>query len=127
MGFQEAAKTGFSKYATFQGRASRPEFWYWVLFIAIVEAVLAILGAALGFALFIILGLFIVATFLPTLAVTVRRLHDVNRSGWWWFIQFLPGVGTYWFLYFLVQPGTMRDPTPAPNRFGAGPAVSPAL
>jgi uncharacterized membrane protein YhaH (DUF805 family) len=122
MGIQEAVTTCFSKYARFEGRAARSEYWYWTLFLVIAMIVLAILGALFGTVLYIIFGLFALAIILPSLAVAVRRLHDVDRSGGWWFIQFVPIVGTYWFLYLVVQPGTMRDPTPAPNRFGAGPA-----
>ena len=85
MTFMDAIKTCFSKYVTFSGRASRPEYWYWCLFILIA-----------GICTYIIDGLIIkdletspanllfsVVTALPGIAVSVRRLHDVGRSGWW--------------------------------------------
>lgn len=125
MGFGQAVATCLAKYATFQGRAHRPEYWWWILFMTlysiaavIITLVLAIiLGAAVA-TIFALLAF--AAAILPTVAVTVRRLHDVDRGGGWWFIQFVPAIGPYWFLYFMVQPGTVRDPSPAPNRFGDG-------
>jgi uncharacterized membrane protein YhaH (DUF805 family) len=131
MSFAESVKTVFSKYATFSGRARRAEFWWFALFAAVVNLVLSILGAALGGAtpdpvtgetsgaglavgiLALVVGLALV---LPTLAVTVRRLHDTDRSGWWWFIGLVPFVGAIVLLVFELLPGT-----PGPNRFGPDP------
>ncbi len=79
MSFSEAISTCFSKYATFSGRAPRSEFWWWYLFTWIV-------GIVLGWVPFVGL-IFQLAVLLPTFAVTARRLHDTNRSGWW---QVLP-------------------------------------
>jgi uncharacterized membrane protein YhaH (DUF805 family) len=123
MGMQEAISRCFSNYVGFEGRAARPEYWWWVLFIIVVAVVLQILAVAIGSLLSLILGLFFLATFLPGLAVTARRLHDVDKSGWWMLIALIPIFGTYWLLFLLVQPGTMRDPTPVPNQFG--PPASP--
>lgn len=125
MGFGQAIATCLGKYATFQGRAHRPEYWWWALFVTlyfiaawIVAAILyAVVGAGIG----IIFGLLaFLAVIIPSIAVAVRRLHDVDRGGGWWFIQLIPAIGPYWFLYFMVQPGTSRDPSPGPNRFGNG-------
>jgi len=125
MGFGQAVTTCFSKYATFRGRAHRPEYWWWILFLALyfigVWVLALILAAILGAVIPSILGaLLYLAIILPSISVGVRRLHDVDRGGGWIFIQLLPIIGTYWYLYFMVQPGTVRDPTPAPNRFGDG-------
>ncbi len=79
MSFSEAISTCFSKYASFSGRAPRSEYWWWILFTWIV-------GIVLGWVPFVGL-IFQLAVLLPTLAVTARRLHDTNRSGWW---QLLP-------------------------------------
>lgn len=87
MGFGEAVRSVFSKYFQFSGRSRRSEYWYFVLFTLIVSIVLAIVDAAafnsgpedigpLG-------GIFTLATVIPGLAVSVRRLHDINRTGWW--------------------------------------------
>jgi uncharacterized membrane protein YhaH (DUF805 family) len=125
MGFQQAVATCFSKYATFQGRAHRPEYWWWTLFVILygiaVWIIALILYAVVGAGIAIVVGLLgLVAVILPGISVSVRRLHDVDRSGGWFFIQLVPAVGGYWYLYFLVQPGTVRDSSPGPNRFGDG-------
>jgi uncharacterized membrane protein YhaH (DUF805 family) len=119
MGFQDAVTTCFSKYVDFQGRASRPEYWWWVLFVVVVGIVLRVVGQAIfGWAS---AGagipglLFHLAVFLPGLAVAVRRLHDTDRSGWWLLIAFIPVIGWLVLLYFMIQPGT-----PSPNLYGDG-------
>lgn len=83
-----AVKSGFRKYVRFGGRATRPEFWWWMLFIVIASIVLGIIdriiGRAIGAEDFTLLGsLFGLATLLPSLAVASRRLHDIGKSGWW--------------------------------------------
>jgi uncharacterized membrane protein YhaH (DUF805 family) len=125
MGFGQAVATCIAKYATFRGRAHRPEYWWWMLFVMLygiaVWIVGAILWAILGAGVAIIVALLaFVATIVPSIAVAVRRLHDVDREGGWFLIQFVPIIGPYWFLYFMVQPGTVRDPSPGPNRYGDG-------
>ena len=88
MGFFEAIKTCLKKYATFSGRASRSEFWYFQLFIILISFASVFLFtivpneliATLGSLIFIILY---IAILIPTYAVACRRLHDINRSGWW--------------------------------------------
>jgi uncharacterized membrane protein YhaH (DUF805 family) len=86
MNFFEAIRSCFSKYATFRGRALRSEFWYWFLFTLLASSGLGFVDVALGNSLedpsliSIVFGLVI---WLPTFAVTCRRYHDVNRSGWW--------------------------------------------
>ena len=87
MDFWTAVQTCFRKYATFQGRARRSEFWYFWLFLILGSIVAAILDAALGFDMDDgggpIGGVFSLATLLPLLAATARRLHDTDHSGWW--------------------------------------------
>jgi uncharacterized membrane protein YhaH (DUF805 family) len=70
----------FKKYATFSGRASRSEFWFFYLFYIIIYIVGAIVGAAVGSS--VLVYLFIIPLWLPQLAVGIRRMHDVGRSGW---------------------------------------------
>lgn len=123
MGIQEAVSTCFSKYVGFEGRASRPEYWWWVLFVIVAGVILQIVGSiVLGVdsgAGGVLSGLFYLATFLPGLAVAVRRLHDTDRSGWWLLIAFIPLIGSLVLLYFMVQPGS-----DGPNQFGNAPALS---
>jgi len=123
--FGEAVKRFFQRYAQFRGYASRSEFWWVALFNGLV-------GLGLYFLLFMVVGLggalggssddvgtsigigaiivmllafaYAIATFIPGLALTVRRLHDVGKPGTWWFIQLIPfGVGTVWFLILMAS------------------------
>jgi len=86
MTFTESIQTCFSKYADFNGRASRSEFWWWVLFVILATLAANILNEMLG--MLISLG-----TLLPYIAVIARRLHDTNRSGWWQLIGIIPVIG----------------------------------
>lgn len=107
------------KYATFQGRATRAEFWMFALFNAIVAIVLLVLAAATGSKIFSILYVvYIIAVLLPGLAVTVRRLHDTGRSGGWFFISFVPFVGGIWLLVL-----TLLESQPVPNEYGPSPVA----
>ena len=90
MNFGEAIKSGFDNYVTFSGRAARSEFWYWILFSALADLVGGIIGGAIGTGL---IGVVIsLALLLPGVAVSVRRLHDLDRTGWWLLIAFT-GIG----------------------------------
>ncbi|QFS82746.1 Inner membrane protein YhaH [Roseivivax sp. THAF40] len=111
MTFTEAIKTCFSKYATFQGRAARPEFWYFALFLVLGNFLCGLIDRALfgtsaaGQPVSILGALFSLAVFLPWIAVGVRRLHDVNKSGWWYLLVLIPVIGALVLLYFFVQRG----------------------
>ena len=117
MNMTTAVKTVLGKYAVFSGRASRSEYWWWLLAMIILFTVLGLIDGALvapmlGFEAFqpdagqpvsflVSLGLL-----LPNLAVSVRRLHDTDRSGWWLLLGLIPVIGTIVLLIFYVQPGT---------------------
>ncbi len=102
-------------YATFSGRARRKEYWMFTLFNGIISLVLSILGAVVPmlYALSIIYSL---AVFIPSLAVCVRRLHDVDKSGWWFLIIFVPIVGGILLLVWDCTEGTRGS-----NQFGEDP------
>lgn len=108
MNFTCAIKTVLSKYSQFGGRACRSEYWYWILALVLVSSVLALIeGAVLapessGQPLQMLMVLII---FLPLLSVSVRRLHDGGRSGWWLFIQVVPLIGGLILLWWYIQPG----------------------
>ena len=108
-----------NKYAVFHGRARRSEYWYFFLFNLVVLVVLAILDAAIrkmtGIGMGMLGTIYGLAVLTPGVAVTVRRLHDTNRSGWWVLLSLVPLVGLVLIL-FLVQDGET-----APNRFGSNP------
>ena len=86
--FTGAVKLGFQRYFDFSGRSTRAEYWWWVLFTFLAAIVLTIVDNILGTNSEdggggLITGLWGLATFIPGLAVTIRRLHDINKSGWW--------------------------------------------
>lgn len=106
MGFGEAVNACFTKFATFSGRARRSEYWYFALFAFAASFVtglidIAIFGAADDGFRPLTIGLCLV-TFLPNLAVTVRRLHDLDRSGWWMMMP--AGIGFFGGLMAIESP-----------------------
>jgi len=114
MDFADSVSICVRKYVTFSGRASRPEYWWFVL-AAILGALLA---AAFDCAALGVQGrlsaLYFLAIFAPMISVTVRRLHDTGRSGWWWWLYFVPLIGSIAMLIFMCL-----KPEPMPNRFGS--------
>jgi uncharacterized membrane protein YhaH (DUF805 family) len=112
MGFVDAVKSGFSNYVNFSGRACRSEYWYWVLFAVIGAIVTVIIDSVIG--LQITYTIFALATFLPGLAVGIRRLHDLDRSGWWILLFLIPLIGAIILIIWFCSKGT-----DGPNRFGA--------
>jgi uncharacterized membrane protein YhaH (DUF805 family) len=118
MGFTEAITSGFRNYVNFSGRAVRSEFWYWVLFAILASIVaglidLALFGVEGSSPINSLVGL---ALFLPGLAVSVRRLHDLDRSGWWILLGLIPLVGIIILIVWYCQRGTVGV-----NRFGPDP------
>ena len=115
--FADVIKTVFGRYVQFQGRARRSEYWYWVLFIVLVSIGLAfVAGAIFGFDetdLAIFGPIFSLATFVPSLAVGFRRMHDIGRTAWWLLIGLIPLIGTIVIIYWFVQPGQPSD-----NQYG---------
>lgn len=112
------------KYATFEGRSRRSEYWYFVLFCLLIVCVLAMLDALLGTyslagGVGLLSGLFSLAMLVPTLAVSCRRLHDTGRSGWWLLIVCVPGMGAMVLILFLA-----RDSEHAVNEHGGNPKLS---
>lgn len=119
-----ATRTVLSKYATFSGRASREEYWWYVLAMLIVMVIARLIDGLLyapmvgtgafddaaGQPLSFLLSL---ALLLPGLAVSARRLHDLGRTGWWLLIGLVPVIGALVLLYFYVQKGD-----PGSNRYG---------
>ncbi|MCB1744209.1 MAG: DUF805 domain-containing protein [Gammaproteobacteria bacterium] len=101
-------------YAVFGGRARRKEYWMFFLFNIIVTLVLAVIDGVLG--TMVLAMLYSLAVLIPGLAVTIRRLHDTGRSGWWVLIALIPAVGGIILLIFMLLDGT-----PGPNKFGPSP------
>ncbi|QYX55715.1 DUF805 domain-containing protein [Roseovarius sp. SCSIO 43702] len=138
MGFKEAVRTVLKeKYATFQGRAPRSEFWWFMLFVTLVGIVLIGLAfafgggrmmeggepSALSMIFFGLYGIFYLAVLIPSIAVSVRRLHDRNMSGWWYlgmivasFIPFVGFIASIAFLVIMCLKGTDGE-----NKYGPDP------
>jgi uncharacterized membrane protein YhaH (DUF805 family) len=115
MNMIEAVKAVFSKYATFEGRARRSEYWWFFLFSMIIAIVLNLIRpGVLG-------GIWSLVTLLPSLAVGARRLHDIDRTGWWLLIGFIPLIGWIVLIVFFATRGQ-----PGANRFGADPLTAQA-
>ena len=112
MDFSTSIKTCFSKYAVFSGKASRSEFWYFFLFGFIGSMVTLVIDSMiLGFSIDgvgPINAIFSIITFLPYLAVGARRLHDINRSGWWQLIA-LTGIGIVLLIVWWAMEGKQKS------------------
>ena len=114
------------KYAVFEGRSRRKEYWFFGLFNAIFSVVLVIADVFFGTSGGVsspglLSGVYTLGVFLPALAVLVRRLHDTNRSGWWVLISFLPLIGVLVLLFFSLQEGQ-----PGENQYGISPKAHAA-
>jgi uncharacterized membrane protein YhaH (DUF805 family) len=119
MTFQQAVKSCFAKYATFSGRSTRSEYWYWVLFATLGSLVALIIDTSvLGFdpsGVSPISGIFDLVILLPGITVAARRLHDMDRTAWWLLVTFT-GIGAIVLMVWFCFPGTG-----GPNRFGPDP------
>lgn len=109
------------KYAEFNGRASRQEYWFFMLFNILISAFFATIDffggtfnveAGVG----LLSGLYSLAVLIPGISVTVRRLHDTDRSGWWLLIPLIPIIGGIVLFIFMVQDSTSGD-----NQYGSNP------
>jgi uncharacterized membrane protein YhaH (DUF805 family) len=124
MTFGEAIKSGFQNYVVWKGRATRSEYWWWFLFTQIIILPFSIIyqisiqGAIASGSFDIFNGAYFLllivalALFLPSLSVLIRRLHDTDRSGGWYWILLVPIVGSIVILVFMLL-----ESTPGPNRF----------
>ncbi|MDP2676178.1 MAG: DUF805 domain-containing protein [bacterium] len=105
------------KYTVFSGRAGRAEFWYFFLYTVLISIGIDMFSVRIWGDKGVVLGLLYgLAVFLPTLGVTMRRLHDVGKSGWWVLISYIPIVGTIVVIVFLA-----RDSQPGDNHYGPNP------
>lgn len=141
MTFAQAVSTCFRKYADFTGRAQRSEYWYFALFLFLVElGILLALAISIGMlrqtsygtaelvsqTLSAFYALFVMATLIPTLAAGVRRLHDTGQSGWWLLIAFIPLAGPILLLVRLVRPGDVGSNAYGPDPLADMDSFAPA-
>ena len=114
MSFFEAVSSCLSQYATFRGRATRAEFWWFFLFVLlaslIIQALFMAFAGPLGGSMAVLA--FGIAMLLPSLAVGARRLHDMDYSGWWQLLHLI-GIGTLVLWIWMMFPGSKDT-----NRFG---------
>lgn len=103
------------KYAVFEGRARRKEYWMFILFNLIFAMLASIIGIKLRISL-IIFAIYILAIIIPTISVIVRRLHDIGKSGVWIFIRLIPIIGGIWMLILLCTEGQIGT-----NQYGEDP------
>lgn len=111
----------FSQYANFSGRARRKEYWMFILFNIIFSTIAMIADNILGIAVEgvgygPIYLLYILAIFIPGLAVSIRRLHDIGKSGWMFLIIMIPLIGSIWLLILMLS-----DSQQGPNKWGENP------
>jgi len=109
------------KYAVFNGRARRKEYWYFNLFNILISIVLAVIDGVAGTfsaeaGMGLLSGIYALAVLIPIMAVSVRRFHDTDRSGWWLLIALIPLIGVIVLLVFTVQDGK-----PGENQYGSDP------
>ena len=114
MSFTDAVKSVFSQYVGFKGRARRSEYWWFVLFNIIVSVVISLIARLTGWNFLSIL--YSLAVLLPGLAVAVRRLHDIGKSGWFYLFAFIPLVGAIILLVWFC-----KDSEPVANAYGPNP------
>ena len=119
MGFFEAISSCFKNFATFSGRARRAEYWWWTLFASLVALAPQIVNVGIirmdgSVNWFSLIALLIIL--FPGVAVSVRRLHDTGRSGWWLLINLVPLIGYFIFLYWMIKRGDQGS-----NQFGPDP------
>lgn len=121
LSFAEAVKSVFNQYATFSGRARRSEYWFFALFNGLVQLafyilILSLVGTSAGVFFGVLSLVYALAVLLPSFAVTVRRLHDTGKSGWYWLVAFIPLVGL-----ILMLIWTIKDSDTGENAYGPSP------
>lgn len=109
------------KYAVFSGRARRKEYWYFILFNILINIVLSVVDGLTGnfdpaTNMGLLSGIYTLAILIPSIAVSVRRLHDTGRSGWWLLISLVPLIGFFVLLFFMLQNSKAEQ-----NKYGKNP------
>mgnify|MGYP001163676951 FL=1 len=120
MGFTGAIQSGFENYVNFRSRASRSEYWYWSLFAILGELIATVIDATvLRSEIGIINPIFGLVILTPGVAVGVRRLHDIGKSGWWWLLWLLPIFGWIVLIVWACRKGDESI-----NQYGDNPSFS---
>lgn len=98
--FIEAIKLFYNRYTDFNGRSTRAEYWYVVLYLLIVGVILGLFGKFGMWLTYI----FALVNLVPNIAIAIRRMHDIGKSGWWILISLIPVIGTIWYIILCVTP-----------------------
>ncbi len=107
----------WKNYVNFEGRTRRKAFWMFVLFNFIVTVILSVIdGLVFGQNASVLTGLYNLAILLPSIAIGIRRLHDIGKTGWWLLISFIPCIGTIVLIVFACT-----DSQPGENLYGPNP------
>ena len=109
----EYYKEAWRKYDVFTGRASRSEFWYFVLFNFIAGIIVGIIAKIIGDHRNSLGMLYSLIALVPSIAVGIRRLHDINKSGWWLLLCLIPLIGQIWLIILYATPGDVGE-----NKYG---------
>ena len=125
MGFGEAVSVCFKKSFVWEGRASRAEFWWFELAQLLISIVALIIDQIIGTGVLYIIAA--IVFILPSIAVLIRRLHDTDRTGWWYWIQLLPLIGLIVILVFTLTGGDEGDNKYGPNPYGSVAPPPPAV
>ena len=110
--FPSAIKLGFQHYFNFNSRATRAEYWWWMLFVYLTSMILSTVAGPLG-------NLFGLATFIPSWTLGVRRLHDINKTGWWLLLGLVPVIGMVMLIVWAIKRGDKEI-----NKYGPNPALA---
>lgn len=97
-----------------QGRARRSEFWYFILFNFIISVIIGVFDLIVGTNIF--MYIYSIAVLIPGICVSIRRMHDIGKSGWWYLINLIPFIGNIWFIILACQ-----DSQPGTNQWGPNP------
>ena len=109
-------KQVLEKYSDFSGRSTRAEYWYFMLYNIIIAILIAILGVIIGDEQGVLYVLYLFIVFIPQLAVSVRRLHDIGKSGWMFLVSLIPLIGFLWMLILFTT-----DSDSGTNKYGPNP------
>ena len=119
--FTNAISLGFNRYFKFSGRSTRAEYWWWILFLVFADLVLSVVDMMMGTYDYrssngLISGLFSLVTLIPSLSLGARRLHDINRTGWWLLLMFAILIG-----WIVLLVWAVKRSDDGPNRYGPKP------
>ena len=119
LGFFEAFKLFWQNYTNFSGRSRRKEYWYMMIWNIIISLIISLVFSFDSTVMTIVNSVYCLAVFIPSIALSIRRMHDINKSGWCILVALIPFVG--WIICLVWE---LTDSDPNPNRYGVSPKYS---